>query len=66
MTKRREAKTVLIIEDKDKISSFACQVFELEAYRILEAEGNNGGVGLARENRRALVLLDLKLPKGDG
>ena len=61
-----EAKTVLIIEDEAEVRDFVCRVLELEGYRILQAEDGDEGIGLARDNPVALVLLDLRLPGHDG
>ena len=66
MAKRRETKTVLIIEDEADIRSFASRVLELEGYRALQAEDGDEGLRLARENELSLVLLDLRLPGRDG
>ena len=66
MAKRREIKIVLIIEDEVDVRNFAARVCELEGYRVLQAEDGDTGLRLARENRVALVLLDLRLPGGDG
>ena len=66
MAKRRETKTVLIIEDEADIRNFASRVLELEGYRALQAEDGDEGLQLARENELSLVLLDLRLPGRDG
>ena len=41
-------------------------MLELEGYRVLQAEDGDTGLRLMRENRVALVLLDLRLPRCDG
>ncbi len=64
--KSPEAKTILIIEDEAEVRSFAGRVLELEGYRVLGTEDSDEGIRLAREQRVALVLLDLRLPGGDG
>ena len=64
--KRPETKTVLIIEDEADIRNFASRVLELEGYRVLQAADGDEGLVLARENRIALILLDLRLPGHDG
>ena len=64
--KKRETKTVLIIEDEADIRNFASRVLELEGYRVLQAADGDEGLVLARENRIALILLDLRLPGHDG
>ena len=66
MIKEREAKTVLIIEDEVEVRAFVCRALELEGYRVLEADDGDQGIGLARDNPVALVLLDLRLPGHDG
>lgn len=66
MTKRRERKTVLIIEDDADVRNFASRVLELEGYEVLEAEDKDNCLGLARGSKIALVLLDLRLPGHDG
>jgi len=64
--KKRETKTVLIIEDEADIRNFASRVLELEGYRVLQAADGDEGLRLARKSPVALVLLDLKLPGCDG
>lgn len=66
MAKRREAKTILVIEDEADVLKFASRVFELEGYRVLQAVDGAEGLRLVRENQVALVLLDLRVPKIDG
>jgi len=66
MVKPHETNTILIIEDEAEVRNFAARVCELEGYRVLQAEHGEEGLRLARENRVALVLLDLRLPRGDG
>lgn len=66
MAKRSERKTVLIIEDDADVRNFASRVLELEGYEVLEAEDKDNCLGLARGNKIALVLLDLRLPGHDG
>ncbi len=66
MTKRREAKTILIIEDEAEVQDFASRVLELEGYHILQAEDGDGGLKLLSRGGISLVLLDLSLPKVNG
>ena len=66
MAKRREPKTVLIIEDEADILNFASRVLELEGYRVLQAGASKEGMRLVREGGISLVLLDLRLPGRDG
>ena len=64
--KKREIKTVLIIEDEADIRNFASRVLELEGYHVLQAVDGDEGLKLIRKNRIALILLDLRLPGHDG
>jgi len=66
MTKKREVKTVLIIEDEIDIQTFACRVLELEGYHVLKADDGEKGMEIIRENPVDLVLLNLRLPGRDG
>ncbi|MFQ5996510.1 MAG: two-component system response regulator [Dehalococcoidales bacterium] len=66
MAKTYEINTVLIIEDEVDVRNFAARVLELEGYQVLQAEDVDTGLRLAKENRVALVLLDLRLPNRSG
>ena len=66
MTKRREAKTVLIIEDEIEVRDFTSQALELEGYRVLQAGDGDEGLKLLSGSGISLVLLDLRLPGVDG
>jgi len=66
MVKKRNPKTVLIIEDEADIRNFISRVLELEGYQVLKASDGNAGMEIIRENPVSLVLLDLRLPGPDG
>ncbi len=66
MNKRRETKTVLVIEDEADILKLTSRVLELEGYRVLQAKNSEEGMSLLRESPISLVLLDLRLPGCDG
>lgn len=67
MTKSREVKTVLVIEDEGDIRRFARRLLELEGYHVLEAANGDDGLRLIRGTRNlSMVLLDLRLPGRDG
>ena len=66
MAKKREEKTVLIIEDEANAQNFASRVLKLEGYHVLQARDGETGVEIALKNPVALVLLDLRLPGRDG
>jgi len=61
------AKTrILVIEDEADVRHFVSRVLELEGYHVLRAEDGDKGIGIVREDRASLVLLDLRLPGRDG
>ena len=66
MTKKHEAKTILVTEDEVEVQNFVSRVFELEGYHVLRAGDGDAGIRMAAENPVALVILDLKLPGRDG
>ncbi len=66
MIKRREGKTVLIIEDEVELRNFASRVLELEGYRVLQAKDGGEGLKLLIRGGISLVLLDLRMPEVDG
>jgi len=66
MAKKREARTVLIIEDDVDIQKFASRVLELEGFQVLKAGDGERGMEIIKEKSVSLVLLDLRLPRRDG
>jgi DNA-binding response OmpR family regulator len=66
MAKKKETRTVLIIEDEPDIQNFISRVLELEGYRVLKAGDSKSGLEIVRGNLVSLVLLDLRLPGPDG
>lgn len=66
MTKKRQAKTILIIENEADIQKLFSRVLELEGYRVLKTDDGESGMVMIRENPVSLVLLDLRLPGRDG
>ncbi len=66
MTKKREAKTVLIMEDEIEVRGFVSRALELEGYRVLQAKDGDEGLKLLSRGGISLVLLDLRMPEVDG
>jgi len=66
MTRKREARTILVVEDEADVQNFVSRVLELEGYHVLEAGEGDEAIKIVTENPVALVLLDLKLPGRDG
>jgi CheY-like chemotaxis protein len=62
----RELGKILIVDD-DEISRYLVKGFLAnQGYRLLEANGGNEGLRLARESRPNLIVLDLSMPDLDG
>jgi two-component system, cell cycle response regulator DivK len=57
---------ILIVEDNEKNRKLVRDVLQFKGYQTLEAETGEDGVRLAREQRPALVLMDIQLPGIDG
>jgi len=66
MANRRKGKTILVIEDEPELRHFTSRVLELEGYHVLQASNSAEGTTLVKQGQVNLVLLDLKLPDGDG
>jgi len=58
--------TILLIEDDPKVRSLVRDTLSMEGYRILESECVEAGMHLFSTRKPDLVVLDLKLPDGDG
>ena len=58
--------TVLIIEDEENLQEALKYNLEREGYEVLTASDGVRGLGLAREKRPDLVILDVMLPQLDG
>jgi len=59
-------KVLLLIEDDPLMLRMYKKLFELEGYEILLASEGQEGVVKAIENKPALILLDIMMPKMDG
>lgn len=66
MAKKRDTKSILIIEDEAEVQNLLARVLELEGYSVLQAGDGERGIALAKGGGVALVLLDLRLPGRDG
>ncbi|MFA5072340.1 MAG: sigma-54 dependent transcriptional regulator [Nitrospirota bacterium] len=58
--------TILIIEDKDSMLTMLKQTLEAAGYHIIAARDGAEGIKKLSDERIALVLTDLKLPRKDG
>ena len=57
---------VLIVEDNDKNRKLARDVLQAKGYRTVDTDTAEEGIRIAREQRPALILMDLQLPGIDG
>ncbi|MCY4624883.1 MAG: response regulator transcription factor [Chloroflexi bacterium] len=58
--------TVLVIEDEENLQEALKYNLEREGYDVLTASDGERGLGMAREKRPDLVILDIMLPHLDG
>ena len=66
MLKKCSKGLVLVIEDQADVCRFASTVLEMEGFTVLQTDIGERGLELVCQNKCALVLLDLKLPRRDG
>jgi two-component system cell cycle response regulator DivK len=57
---------ILIVEDNPKNLKLVRDTLQVTGYQTIEAETGEEGVGLARERRPALILMDIQLPGING
>lgn len=57
---------VLYIEDNDFNRLLVRRVLEADGFEVIEAEGAQQGITLARQQPPDLILMDLSMPEVDG
>jgi len=57
---------VLIVEDRDSLRTMLCRALESNGHRVVEARDEPEAVEQLRACAPAVVLSDLRLPRGDG
>ena len=60
------ALSILLVEDKDSLRAMLKLALESEGHHVIEARDEPEAVAVLREAQLALVLSDLRLPRGDG
>jgi len=63
---KTEKKLFLVVEDFEDSRFMMRRLLEMAGYRVCEASDGEQAVKLAVEQRPALILMDLSLPKLDG
>ena len=61
-----EKKTILIVDDEQKIVDLLVHNLKREGYNTIEANDGATAVEIAKEQRPDLILLDIMLPRLDG
>ncbi len=60
------APSILLVEDKDSLRAMLKLALESQGHHVVEARDEHAAVAALKESHPALVLSDLRLPKGDG
>ena len=60
------AKTILYVEDNEMNRKIVRDLLKRTSYRLIEANDGEAGVAATIEQRPALVLMDIQLPKISG
>ena len=60
------AKTVLIVEDNELNMKLFHDLLEANGYRTLQTRSGKDALGLARQHRPDLILMDIQLPEISG
>jgi DNA-binding NtrC family response regulator len=60
------AAPILLVEDKDSLRAMLKLALESQDHVVIEARDQEEAVAALRDSQPALVLSDLRLPKGDG
>jgi len=60
------ALSILLVEDKDSLRAMLKLALESQGHHVIEARDEPEAVAALKEFQPALVLSDLRLPKGDG
>lgn len=59
-------KTILVIDDEEKLRSLLARIIRSEGFKVLEAADCKSGLKMAEQNEIDTVLCDVKLPDGNG
>ena len=53
---------ILIVEDNEKNRKLVRDVLQFKGYQTIESENAEDAIRLAKEQRPALILMDIQLP----
>ena len=57
---------ILLVEDRESLRQMLRLALEVAGHRVIEASDERDAVQMLQHHRPALILTDLKLPRGDG
>ena len=66
METEKSEKTLLLVEDTEDNRFMLRRLLEMEGYRVVEARNGEEAVKVAKDEKPALILMDLSLPIIDG
>ena len=66
MSEQVDPPSILYIEDDLANRTLVKRILEAEGYRVLEAESGVQGLEIARDERPALIFVDISMPDMDG
>jgi len=66
METEKTEKTLLLVEDTEDNRFMLRRLLEMEGYRVVEARNGEEAVKVAKDEKPALILMDLSLPIIDG
>jgi CheY-like chemotaxis protein len=59
-------KSILIVDDDEKVRTMLQQSLEREGYKVLAAEDGEEGLKIFRKNEPDLIITDLVMPEKEG
>jgi DNA-binding response OmpR family regulator len=60
------AKTILVVDDKESVRTLVADYLIAEGFRVVCAENGRVAIGVARQEKPDLILLDIMMPEMDG
>ena len=60
------AKTILVVDDKESVRTLVADYLTAEGFRVVCAENGRVALGVARQEKPDLILLDIMMPEMDG
>lgn len=61
-----KAKTVLVVEDNELNMKLFCDLLDAHGYKTIQTKDGMEALGLARQHRPDLILMDIQLPEVSG